>query len=691
MNASTQTPPSSSIPRLDVGLPDFPSLTLPQLREAVLTAMAHQRELWEAIATDTEPAALENTLLPLESSRGALRHSYWTLHTLASSAADDDIRAVETELAPLMAAHKDALYLDRRIFDRLTTLRDTLTDPDDETAWLLHRYLEDFQRSGVDLDATGAQRLRALNAEISAAQTEFSQRAAAAMAAAAVTVSDEADLTGLSEVTISGLRQSAADRGADGWLVTYILPTAQPLVTQSPNRTLRERVHRASVGRGDGADAATDTRDLVLLLARLRAERAQLLGYRHHAAYVAAGGTASSTDVVAAMLARLSGPAVRNAVAEASELTEALAVDHPGSELEPWDWGYYADRVRSQTYAVDAAALRPYFELENVLRQGVFLAAERLYGLTFTERPDLPGYADGVRVFEVRRPDGSRGGLFVADYYAREGKRGGAWMHSLAEQSRLTGELPVVVNNLNITRPAAGEPTLLTWDEVNTAFHEFGHALHGLLSDVHYPSLSGTAVPRDFVEYPSQVNEMWSVHPEVLASYARHHVTGDPIPQPLLDALLASQAYGEGFRTTEFLAAALLDQAWHTLTPDDVPTDVDDVVAFEERALADAGVALDAIPPRYRTTYFNHAFGGGYDAGYYSYIWSEVLDADTVEWFSTEGDRGGDGGLNREAGERFRAALLSRGHSRDPLASYRDLRGRDADIGPLLRRRKLED
>src|SRR5690606_1963190 len=304
-------------------------------------------------------------------------------------------------------------------------------------------------------------------------------------------------------------------------------------------------------------------------------------------------------------------------------LQQALTRDDPDATLQPWDWGYYADRVRSETYQVDEAALRPYLELDNVLLRGVFLAAERLYGLTFAERPDLPGYADGVRVFEVTRPDGSRGGVFVADYYAREGKRGGAWMHQLTEPSRLTGELPVVVNNLNVTRPAPGEPTLLSWDEVTTAFHEFGHALHALFSDVHYPSLSGTSVPRDFVEYPSQVNEMWMANPAVVERFARHHVTGEPMPAELLRQVLAAAEYGEGFATTEYLGAALLDQAWHQLAAEDVPTEPEEVAAFERAALEAAGVAFDLVPPRYRSGYFNHTFGGGYDAGYYSYIWSE--------------------------------------------------------------------
>jgi peptidyl-dipeptidase Dcp len=440
-------------------------------------------------------------------------------------------------------------------------------------------------------------------------------------------------------------------------------------------------------------DAASDTRATLLELARLRAARAELLGYPHHAAYVIEDGTAASAGAVNEMLARLAPPAVRNARREAAELAEVLAADPAapdGRDLAPSDWVYYAERLRKERFSVDDDVLRPYLELDRVLRDGVFYAAHRLYGLTFHERPDLPGYADGVRVWEVREEDGRGLGLFVGDYYARAGKRGGAWMHSLVDQSHLLAERPVIVNNLNVTPPSAGEPTLLTWDEVRTCFHEFGHALHALFSDVRYPSLAGTAVPRDFVEYPSQVNEMWMANPEVVARFARHHVTGEPLPAELLEKVLSVGSYGEGFATTEYLGAALLDQAWHQVTREQVPTDAADVEAFEREALQRAGVLLDLVPPRYRSTYFNHTFGGGYDAGYYSYIWSEVLDADTVEWF-TEQAHDGDGGLNRAAGQRFRDALLSRGYSQDPLVSFRELRGRDARIDPLLVRRGLTD
>jgi peptidyl-dipeptidase Dcp len=411
-------------------------------------------------------------------------------------------------------------------------------------------------------------------------------------------------------------------------------------------------------------------------MARLRAEKAALLGYATYADLALDDQTAPSTEAVREMLGQLAPAAVRNAAAEAQTLAEAA-----GHDLEPWDWAFYSAKVRRERFSVDEQALRPYFELDRVLRDGIFHAAGKLYGLRFEERPDLGGYHDDVRVWEVFDADGAGLGLFLGDYFARPTKRGGAWMNALVEQARLTGDRPVVINNLNIGKPAPGEPALLTLDQARTAFHEFGHALHALLSDVEYPKFSGTNVPRDFVEYPSQVNEMWLLWPEIVANYARHHQTEEPLPQEQITALDAAQLWGEGYATTEYLAAALLDLAWHSVRSGDDPGDP---LAFEARALEDAGVSVPLIPPRYRTGYFQHIFAGGwYAAGYWSYIWSEVLDADTVEWFKENG------GLTRANGDIFRAQLLSRGFSRDPLESFRAFRGRDADVAPLLARRGL--
>jgi peptidyl-dipeptidase Dcp len=393
--------------------------------------------------------------------------------------------------------------------------------------------------------------------------------------------------------------------------------------------------------------------------------------------------TAGTLDAVTTMLGGLVGPAVRNAEAEAAELEALLVADGTLPPLQPWDWAFYADRVRREKYAVDTAALRPYFELRKVVEDGVFHAARSLYGLDFRRRTDLPTYHPDVEVYDVLGPDGAPHGLFLADWFARDSKRGGAWMSSFVRQSHLLGTGPVVVINLNIPKPPAGEPALLTLDELKTAFHEFGHVLHGLLSDVRFPRLSGTSVPRDFVEFPSQVNEMWAYDADVLPRYAVHHVTGEPLPQERVDALLAAQVYGEGYATTEYLAAALLDLAWHGRGAGDPAVGPHDVEEFEAKALQENGIAVRLVPPRYRTTYFSHVFAGGYSAGYYSYIWSEVLDADTVEWFGEQG------GLRREAGETFARELLSRGGARDPMEAFAAVRGRPPVIGPLLVRRGL--
>ncbi|WP_341360813.1 M3 family metallopeptidase [Georgenia sp. M64] len=680
---------------LPYGLPDFAAVRLEHFRPAVLAGMAAQRAEWEAIATDQDLPDVANTLEALERSGEILRRTMVVLHTLAGSVGGDDLHALESEIAPLLAAHGDALYLDRRIYNRLESVANAapLLDLDDETAWLLEQYRKTFVRAGIRLTDPEQEQLRALNARIVSLETEFSQRAVRSLEAGALPVHDPARLAGLDEGTVAALARNAADRPDDaacaGHLITLQLPTQQPLLARLTDRELRTALLEASRTRGSGVGADSDTRVVLLELARLRAERARLLGYEHHAAYIAEDGTALTAEAVRAMLERLAAPAARNARLEAAELQAMLDVDHAGETLTAADWGYYSERLRKERFDLDDDVLRPYLELDRVLTDGVFHAATALFGITFHERPDLVGYTDGVRVWEVKEEDGSGLGLFVGDFYARAGKRGGAWMHSFVRQSHLLGRKPVVVNNLNITAPPPGEPTLLTWDEVRTCFHEFGHALHGLFSNVHYPTLSGTSVPRDFVEYPSQVNEMWMTDAAVVGRFARHHRTGEPLPEHLLDKLLALGAYGEGFATTEYLGAALLDQAWHRLTPDEVPTAPEDVEDFEHAALDAAGVGLDLVPPRYRSTYFNHSFGGGYDAAYYSYIWSEVLDAETVEWFHHEAAQGDDGGLNRAAGQRFREELLSRGFSRDPLASFRALRGRDAGIAPLLARRGL--
>jgi peptidyl-dipeptidase Dcp len=670
---------------LPYGLPDHARIREEHYRPALLAGMAEQRVEIEAVATNPEPPTIENTLEAIERSGRLLHRAAVSFFNQSSSDSSPALDAIEEEISPLLAAHHDAIYLDPRLFARVAALKadeSLVLDPD--TAWLLERTHVAFVRAGVGLDEASQDRLRVLNGEINSLETAFGRDLLAATNAAAVLVADEDELDGLAADARAAAAKAASDRGFEhGWLIELELPTQQAPLSSLTNRGLRERIYRASIARGAGG-GEHDTRETLLGLARKRAERAQLLGYAHHAEYVAADATAKTAEAVADILEKLAPAAVANAREEAAELAEALAHDHPDATLEPWDWSFYAEKVKKERRSLSEEQLRPYLELERVLADGVFRAANELYGLTFAERHDLVGYHPDSRVFEVFDHDGSGLGLFVGDFWTRESKRGGAWMNNLVDQSTLLDERPVVVNNLNIPKPPPGEPTLLTWDNVITLFHEFGHALHGLFSDVRWPSQSGTEVPRDFVEYPSQVNEIWAWEPSIVKAFALHHETGEPMPSAWVDTLLAARQDGEGFATTEYLAAALLDQAWYRLTPDEVPTDVEQVEAFEAAALEKAGVAFAPVPPRYRTTYFNHIFGGGYSAGYYSYIWSEVLDADTVEWFRENGS------LRRENGDTFRAKLLSRGGSVDAMELFRDLRGRDPIIAPLLARRGLD-
>jgi peptidyl-dipeptidase Dcp len=439
---------------------------------------------------------------------------------------------------------------------------------------------------------------------------------------------------------------------------------------------------KASLARGSRG-GEFDNRATASLIAKKRAERARLLGYASHAAYQLDEQTAGSVDAVNTLLAQIGPPAVRNARSEAAEMQKIVGAEGGGFELAAWDWAYYAEKVRKARYAFDESQLRPYYELDRVLKDGVFYAAGRLYGLRFAERKDLPVYEPSVRVFDVFDKDGSPLALFIADYYARPNKNGGAWASAYVPQSALLGTKPVIANHLNIPKPPAGEPTLLTHDEVRTAFHEFGHALHGMFSNVRYPRFAGTSVPRDFVEYPSQVNEMWMSWPEVLRNYAKHYQTGAPIPQELLDKVAAAEKFNQGFATTELVAANVIDQAWHQRQASELP-DADGVLAFEAGALADKGVDFAPVPPRYRSTYYSHIFAGGYSAGYYSYFWSEVLDACSVDWMKAHG------GLKRENGDRFRATLLSRGGSDDAMTLFKNFTGAEPNVEPFLKRRGLD-
>lgn len=665
-------------------LPPFDRLQDSDFAPAYDQGIAEQLKEVEAVAANPVPATFDNTLVALERSGRLLNRVDDVFSNLNGANTNPVMQQVEREMAPKLSAQQDAIQLNPALFARIRTLYDKRTQLglDAESLRLLERYYKDFVRAGALLSESDKTRLKTLNAELAALQTTFSQNVLKETNASAVVVDRRTDLAGMSAHEIAATEEAATAAKKEGKFVIRLLNTSgQPALGSLENRPLRQRLQEVSVSRGSRG-GEFDNRAVVLRIVALRAERAALLGYASHAAYMLEDQTARTPAAVDQLLAQLAPPAVANARREAADIQAIIDAEHGGFQLAAYDWDFYSERVRRARYAFDESQLRPYFELNHVLQDGVFYAAHRLYGLTFKERHDLPVYQPDVRVFEVFDADGQPLALFLADYFARPAKRGGAWMSAYISQSELLGTKPVVANHLNIPKPPAGEPALLTFDEVRTMFHEFGHALHGMFSRVRYPRFSGTSVPRDFVEFPSQVNEMWAVWPEVLKNYAKHYQTGEPMPPALLDPMLAARKFNQGFMTTEYLAAALLDLAWHELKPGEIPVDEP---AFETAALHRAGMDFAPVPPRYHSTYFSHVFSGiSYSAGYYSYIWAEVLDADSVEWFQQHG------GFTRTNGDHFRETVLSRGGSEEPMALFRNFTGGDADIKPLLHRRGLE-
>lgn len=661
-------------------LPPFAAVRTEHYAPAFRAGMAEQLVEVAAVVADPAPPTLQNTLIPLERSGQLLNRVSAVFENLLSSIGGPALESIEREWTPAMTAHADAIRLDPGLFARISALHRAGPDGLDGQDWfLIQRYHTDFVLAGAQLDDSGRALLREFNQQISALSVTFGQNVQAATEAAALMIDTVAELDGLTHDQIEAAAAAAAERGQPGrFALPLVLPTQQPALEVLTDRRVRERLYRASVDRASSGEF--DNGPVLIELARVRARRAALLGFPNHAAAQIADETAHTTTAIDDMLGRIVGPAAANLRREQEVLAAVARQD--GIELAGWDWSYYSEKVRAGQYSVDTAKLRPYFELERVLADGVFWAAGELYGITFRRREDLIGYHPDVRVYEVvETSDGRSIGLFLGDFYARAGKRGGAWMSSFVDQSGLLDSWPVIANNVNASRPAEGDPSLLTFDEVVTLFHEFGHALHGLFSAVRYPRFSGTNVPRDFVEFPSQVNEMWMLWPNVLGHYAFHFETGEPLPAETVAAIKAAELWGQGQATFEYLAATLLDQAWHRITPDQ---EISSAAEFEAQALTAAGLASELVPPRYRSNYFQHVFAGGYSAGYYAYIWSEVLDADTVQWFRENG------GFSRRNGDVFRDRLLSVGGSRDPLEAFESVRGRPADMTPLLRRRGLD-
>ena len=675
----TNANPFAQRSTLEYELPPFAQIKEEHYLPAFYEGCAEQLAEVQAILDTPGAATFENTIVALEKSGQYLMRMLLVFYNKSSSDTNDALDAIEEEIAPKLAAHQDSINLNPALFKRIKDLYDARESLglNSEDAWLLERYYKDLIHAGAHLTDAQRSRLKELNEELSSLETQFSKNVLADTNDLAVLVDSVEELDGLSENEISAAAAAAKDRGHDGkWLIGMVNFTGNPVLDSLTNRELRKKIMHASLLKANRPND-NDNKPVLLKMVKLRAERAKLFGKETHAEHVIAVQTAEHPDNVHAMLRKIAPAAVRNARAEAEDLKKSA-----GTDIESWDWGFYTEKVRVEKYNVDTTKMRPYFELERVLHDGVFFAANKLFGVTFKERPDLVTYHPEARAFEVNNEYGSKVGLFIADFYTRDSKRGGAWMNNLVDQNFLFNQLPVVVNNLNIPKPPAGQPTLLTFSETTTLFHEFGHAIHGFLSQVKYPRVSGTSVQRDFVEFPSQVNEMWILWPEVVENYARHHETGEKLPQEWIDSLNAASTFNEGHATTSYLAAAILDLAWHSLNTEEAAK-VTDVVEFEAQAIKDYGLDFAAVPTRYRSTYFSHIFAGGYSSGYYGYIWSEVLDADTVDWFKENG------GLKRENGEHFKNTLLGRGGSIDSMQMFRNFRGRDSKIEPLLKRRGL--
>ncbi|RUO79073.1 M3 family metallopeptidase [Pseudidiomarina taiwanensis] len=661
--------------------PDFNTIKFEHYEPAMLAGLEQHSEEIAAIANNPEAPTLENTIVAMEKSGALLGRVTSVFYNVAGSAGNDQTRALQGKMAPLLAQHRDNIMLNPDLFARVKAVyeaRDGLTGED---LRLVEETYTDFVRAGAELDEAAQAKIREVNSEIASLTTEFQRNLMALADENMIVVDDVAELAGLSDAQIQSLAKAATAAGHDGKYVIKITNTTrQPILQSLENRELREKVWRASAFRGTG-NTATDNRPLVARLAQLRAQKADLLGYRNWGDYVLETSMAGEPEAAQQMLRDLVPAVVSNVEAEKAAIQEMIIAEGGDFEVQPWDWAYYAEKVRADKYALDSSEVKQYFEFNRVVEDGVFYAMNQLFGITFEKRDDIPTYGDDILVYEVMDVDGESLGLFYGDWFNRPGKRGGAWMSSFVSQSHLLGNKPVILNNMNITKAPEGEPTLLSFDEVSTMFHEIGHALHGQFSDVYYPSLAGTSVSRDYVEFPSTFQEDWTLNPQVIANMAKHYETGEQIPQELLDKVMAAKNFNMGYDTLEYIASALLDFEYHTLSAD-APL-IEDVAAFEQAALERNGVAVDAVPPRYKSTFFAHVFAGGYSAGYYAYMWSEVLAADAFKYVQDQG------GLTLENGQAFREEILSKGNSIDTMQQYINFRGQKPTVDALLERRGL--
>ncbi len=662
--------------------PNFDEIENNDFEPAFEEGIEQQKEEIEQIANNSGEPTFENTLVALEKSGQLLNRVDNVFEMLAGANTDSVLQNLQEKIAPKLAAQHDAIFLNPKLFERVKTLhqkKDKL-DLDSESERLLDYYYDEFVRAGANLPSDKKEQLKKLNEEEAGLSAKFTNQLLAAAKQGALVVQQKEALEGLPESAVKSAAQNAQDNNVSGnWLIPLQNTTQQPMLQSLENRETRKRLFEASWTRAEKGDK-NDTRETIKRLAEIRAEKADLLGFPNFAEWALQDQMAKNPEAVQTFLEKLVPPATANARAEAKDLQAVINKENKDFQLQPWDWNYFSEKVRKARYDLDDEQIKPYFELWNVLENGVFYAANQLYGLTFNRRNDFPVYQPDMRVYEVIDNDGSKLGLFYFDYFKRDNKSGGAWMSNIVGQSKLLNTKPVVYNVCNFTKPAPGEPALITYDDVTTMFHEFGHALHGLFADQVYPSLSGTNVARDFVELPSQFNEHWALNAQVFANYAKHYKTGDSMPQELVDKIKKSTTFNQGYALTELLAAAELDMQWHTIPEGEKINSVD---SFEVEALKRTNLDIPQVPPRYRSSYFLHIWSNGYAAGYYAYLWAEMLDEDAFAWFQENG------GMTRKNGQRFRDMILSRGNTMDYQKMFVEFRGKEPDIKPMLKDRGL--
>ncbi len=662
--------------------PPFNRIKDSDYQPAIEKGMKVNRAEIDKIADAKTKPTFENTIVPMERSGELLTRAAKVFFALTQSNTNETLQKVEAEEAPKLAAHQDAVYLNPKLFARVKAIYDSRDSLGPEEKFLTERYYRNFIKAGAQLNEEDKTALKKLNQEESTLTTKFREHVLGDTKDGALVVSDKAELAGLTDAQISAAALEAKERKLDGkWVLPLQNTTQQPALGSLTVRATREKLFNASIARGNHG-GANDNKDLIIRLAQLRAEKAKLLGYPNYAAYSLDDQMAKNPENAIKLMTDLVPGSTAHAHDEAAKMQKIIDAQNGGFQLGPQDWELYSEQVRKAEYDLNEAEVKPYFELDHVLKDGIFYAANQLYGLTFKERHDIPVYHPDVRVFEVFDKDGKSMALWYADYYQRSNKSGGAWEDTFVDQCGLLGTRPVVFNVMNLSKPAAGQPTLLSFDDANGMFHEFGHALHAMLSNVKYPTVAGTNTPRDFVEMPSQFNEHWALQPQVFAHYAKHYKTGEAMPKELVDKIKKSKTFNQGYALTEYLAAALLDMAWHTIP---VGTAIPDASAFEKAALQKYNIDMAQVPPRYHSTYFSHIWGGGYSAGYYAYLWAEVIDDDAYAWFEANG------GLTRANGEKFRQGILSRGGTEDMAEMYRHFSGHDPSVEPLLIQRGLKE